>query len=77
VEIVAKQSKFKPGGSAVTPSTIFVTNKRVIIRNPTTLGARREKEKKGFTTIVDLGRAYIVSYRISYRLKYTYRRRMS
>lgn len=27
VEIVAKQSKFKPGGSAVTPNTIFVTDK--------------------------------------------------
>jgi hypothetical protein len=28
VEIVAKQLKFRPGGSAVTPNTIFVTNNR-------------------------------------------------
>ena len=42
VEIVARQSKYKLGGSAVTPDTIFVTNKRIIIRNPTMLGAREK-----------------------------------
>ncbi|MDP9288189.1 MAG: hypothetical protein M3P08_08335 [Thermoproteota archaeon] len=42
VEIVAKQSKLKPGGSAITPNTIFVTDKRIVIRNPTMLGAREK-----------------------------------
>ncbi len=33
------QSRIKPGGAAVfTPNTIFLTEKRVIIRNPTRLG---------------------------------------
>lgn len=34
VIVVAKQSRFKPGGSKLTPDTIFITNKRIIIRNP-------------------------------------------
>lgn len=33
VVIVAKQSRFKPGGSKMSPDTIFVTDKRIIIRN--------------------------------------------
>ena len=40
VVVIAKQSRFKPGGSITTPSTIFVTNKRLLIRNPTALGLR-------------------------------------
>ena len=54
VEIVAKQSKFKPGGSAVTPNTIFVTNKRVIIRNPTMLGAREKVDAIAFNQITSI-----------------------
>lgn len=40
VVVIARQSRFKPGGSVTTPSTIFVTNKRLLIRNPTMLGLR-------------------------------------
>ena len=40
VVIVAKQSRLKPGGSKMTPDTIFVTDKRVIIRNPSMMGMR-------------------------------------
>jgi hypothetical protein len=54
VEIVAKQSKFKPGGSAVTPNTIFVTNKRVIIRNSTMLGARQKVDAIAFNQITSI-----------------------
>ena len=32
VEIVAKQSRIHPGGSATSPDIIFITNKRIIIK---------------------------------------------
>jgi Bacterial PH domain len=42
---VAKQSRMKPGGSALaTPNIVFATDKRVIIRNPTMLGMRENIE---------------------------------
>jgi Bacterial PH domain len=40
VQFVARQSKFRPGGSFITPDMIFVTNKRIIIRDPSLLGVR-------------------------------------
>ena len=40
IKIVARQSRIMPGGSLVTPNIIFATNRRVIIRDPTTLGLR-------------------------------------
>ena len=45
VIIVARQSRFKPGGSLVTtPNIIFATSKRLILRNPTMLGLRENIE---------------------------------
>jgi hypothetical protein len=45
VRLVAKQSRIKPGGSALaTPNIVFATDKRVIIRNPTMLGMRENIE---------------------------------
>jgi hypothetical protein len=45
VWLVAKQSRMKPGGSALaTPNIVFATDKRVIIRNPTMLGMRENIE---------------------------------
>ena len=45
VRLVAKQSRMKPGGSALaTPNIVFATDKRVIIRNPTMLGMRENIE---------------------------------
>jgi len=41
---VAKQGRMKPGGSSLTPNTIFATDRRLIIRNPTMLGARQNVE---------------------------------
>lgn len=38
VIIVARQSRILPGGSYVTPNTIYATEKRLIIRDPYMLG---------------------------------------
>jgi hypothetical protein len=40
VEIIARQYKHRPGGSITGRDTIFVTYKRIIIRDPSILGAR-------------------------------------
>ena len=40
VLLVAKQSKLKPGGSALTPNTIYATDRRIIIRDPYMLGIK-------------------------------------
>src|SRR5918997_5603501 len=45
VRLVAKQSRMKPGGSALaTANIVFATDKRIIIRNPTMLGMRENIE---------------------------------
>ena len=39
VLMAVRQSRVKPGGAAIlTPNTIFVTEKRIVIRNPTKMG---------------------------------------
>ena len=40
VIFVARQSRFKPGGSKSTPATFFVTSQRLIVRNPSMMGMR-------------------------------------
>ena len=40
VIFVARQSRFKPGGSKGSPDTLFVTSKRLIVRNPSMMGLR-------------------------------------
>jgi hypothetical protein len=40
VMIVARQSRILPGGSYVTPNTIYATEKRLIIRDPYMLGIK-------------------------------------
>jgi hypothetical protein len=45
VRFVARQSRMKPGGSALaTPNIVFATDRRLIIRNPTMLGIRENIE---------------------------------
>jgi hypothetical protein len=45
VRFVAKQSRMRPGGSALaTPNIVFATDRRIIIRNPTMLGMRENIE---------------------------------
>lgn len=40
VQFIARQSKHRPGGSFTTSDTIFGTNKRIVIRDPSLLGVR-------------------------------------
>ncbi|MCS7386883.1 MAG: PH domain-containing protein [archaeon GB-1867-005] len=41
VLFVARQSRFKPGGSLATPNAIYITNRRVIFRNPKLFGLKK------------------------------------
>ena len=40
VFVVARQSRFKPGGSKFTPNVVFGTDRRIIIKDPSILGLR-------------------------------------
>lgn len=42
VLLEATQSRIFPGGSIVTPNNVYVTNRRVIFRNPWMLGLKKE-----------------------------------
>lgn len=42
VLLVARQSRFMPGGSALTPNNVIATDSRVIIRDPYMLGLKSE-----------------------------------
>jgi Bacterial PH domain/Short C-terminal domain len=42
VMFVARQSRFKPGGSKGSPATFFVTSLRLIVRNPSMMGMRED-----------------------------------
>lgn len=56
VLLVAKQTKnpLKPGGSILTPNNIIVTDKKLIIRNPSALGLRQKLEMYSYDNIVDV-----------------------
>jgi len=51
---VAKQGRMNPGGAITTPNTIFATDKRLIIRNPTMLGARQNVEYFDYDKITNI-----------------------
>ena len=52
---VAKQGRMNPGASSLTtPNTIFATDKRLIIRNPTMLGARQNVEYFDYDKITNI-----------------------
>ena len=40
VILVAKQSRIKPGGSYITPNTVYATDRRIVIRDPYMLGLK-------------------------------------
>jgi hypothetical protein len=42
VLLVARQSRFLPGGSALTPNIVIATDRRIIIRDPYVLGLKSE-----------------------------------
>lgn len=56
VMLVTRQTKnpLKPGGSLFTPNSIIVTDKKVILRNPSALGLRQKLEYYQYDTIVDV-----------------------
>jgi hypothetical protein len=55
VQFVARQSRMKPGGSALaTPNIVFATDKRIIIRNPTMLGMRENIEDIPYENITSV-----------------------
>ncbi len=55
VLLSATQSRIRPGAAAVlTPNTIFATNKRIIIRNPTLLGLRESTESFYYADITSV-----------------------
>ena len=39
---VTEQTRFRPGGSTFTPNTVYVTNRRLIWRNPRLLGLKTD-----------------------------------
>jgi len=55
VLFVTRQSRVKPGGSVLTtPNTIFATDKRILIRNPTMLGLRKSVHDISYDTITSV-----------------------
>ena len=51
---VATQSKLKPGGANFSPNTVFATDRRLIIRNPTMLGARQNIEDFEYDNLTNI-----------------------
>lgn len=51
VLVVARQSRIKPGGSLTTPNIIFATDRRLIIRDPSSLGFRQSIEDISYDRI--------------------------
>ena len=51
VMAVARQSKFMPGGKLITPRTIIATDKRIIVRNPNSLGLRSDVDSIPYNQI--------------------------
>jgi hypothetical protein len=54
VEIIARESKHRPGGSITGRDSIFVTNKRIIIRDPSILGARENVVSVSYDKITSI-----------------------
>ena len=49
-----KQRRIGPGGSVATPTTVVITNKRIIIINRASLGIRQDYEVIPYTAIVSV-----------------------
>ena len=54
VLVVATQSRWLPGGSPVTPNTVFATDRKIIIRNPMLLGLREHVDYYEYNDIVSI-----------------------
>jgi len=42
VLFMARQSRLKPGGSKFTPNTVYLTNQRILFRNPRLFGLKKD-----------------------------------
>src|SRR6187200_2802421 len=42
VLVVARQSRFKPGGSHLSPNVVYATDRRIILRDPSMLGLKQD-----------------------------------
>lgn len=51
IKAVARQSKLMPGGKLITPKTLFATDKRLLIRDPNSLGLRSDVDAIPYTQI--------------------------
>ncbi len=56
VLVVAKQSRFRPGGALSGPNTVFATDRRLLIRNPTMLGLRATIEEIPYDAVTSIKR---------------------
>ncbi len=56
VLVVARQARFKPGGSQFTPNIVYATDRRIILRDPSMLGLKQE--------IIDIPYSYITNSRL-------------
>jgi hypothetical protein len=54
VLLVAEQSRVAPGGSFTTPNKIYVTNRRVIFRNPRLLGLKADLNDFSYQDIANI-----------------------
>ena len=54
VLVIATQSRIKPGGAGLSPNTVFATDRRLIIRNPTMLGARQNVEDFEYDNLTNI-----------------------
>ena len=53
VLLVARQSRILPGGSYFTPNTIYATDRRIILRDPSMLGLKEEIVDIPFNVILN------------------------
>lgn len=51
IKAVARQSKFMPGGQIITPKTVFATDKRILIRDPNTLGIKSDIDSVPYSQV--------------------------
>ncbi len=56
VLVVARQARFKPGGSQFTPHIVYATDRRIILRDPSMLGLKQE--------IIDIPYSFITNSRM-------------
>jgi len=51
---IARQSRVRPGGSLATPNSIYVTNRRLIWRNPKLLGLKKDYNTQEYQDISNI-----------------------